>query len=75
MGIGSNQPEALLTVEEVARRLRVPKSWVYEHTRPSSNPQIPHLKLGKYLRFRPPDIEDFVRQGCGDQVAYGTDRR
>ena len=43
--------EQLLTVSEVAATLRVPVSWVYERTRRAGCDQIPHFKLGKYLRF------------------------
>jgi excisionase family DNA binding protein len=42
----------LLTVSEIAAALKVPVSWVYERTRRSGTEQIPHIKLGKYLRFR-----------------------
>ena len=38
----------LLTLDEVVTWLRVPRSWVYARTRKG---QIPHVKLGKYLRF------------------------
>jgi excisionase family DNA binding protein len=41
----------LLTVTEIARTLNVPVSWVYERTRRRGAERIPHLKLGKYLRF------------------------
>jgi len=44
--------DELLTVSEVATALKVPVSWVYERTRRSGTDQIPHFKLGKYLRFR-----------------------
>lgn len=44
--------DELLTVSEVAAALKVPVSWVYERTRRSGTDQIPHFKLGKYLRFR-----------------------
>ncbi len=44
--------EELLTVSEIATALKVPVSWVYERTRRSGTGQIPHFKLGKYLRFR-----------------------
>ncbi len=47
----------LLTVDEVAQRLKVPKSWIYERTRSRGAAQIPHIKLGKYIRFE----EDAVR--------------
>jgi excisionase family DNA binding protein len=42
----------LLTVPEIASALKVPLSWVYERTRRSGSDRIPHIKLGKYLRFR-----------------------
>lgn len=38
--------DALLTVEEVAGRLRVKNSWVYGHAG-----ELGALRLGKYLRF------------------------
>jgi hypothetical protein len=36
---------------ELARRLNVPLSWVQEHTRSRIVDPIPHLKLGKFVRF------------------------
>ena len=54
------ESEDLLTVVDVARILRVPRSWVYEHTRPRASLRLPHLKLGKYLRFRRNDVLQFV---------------
>jgi excisionase family DNA binding protein len=41
----------LLTVEEVARLLQVPRSWVYQTCRPGTLDPLAHIKLGKYLRF------------------------
>ncbi len=64
--------DPLLTVEEVAEFLRVPKTWIYEHTRPSSRSPLPHVKLGKYLRFRRTDIEEFLKQVDRNHVAHGT---
>jgi excisionase family DNA binding protein len=55
----------LLTVQEVAHLLHVPTSWVYERTRRRSGDQLPHVKLGKYLRFEEATITDFIqRQRC-----------
>ena len=54
-------PEALLTVHEVAEFLRVPVSWVYEHTRPGCRDLLPHVKIGKYLRFFATDILDYLK--------------
>jgi excisionase family DNA binding protein len=55
----------LLTVHEVAQLLHVPASWVYERTRRQSSDQLPHVKLGKYLRFEEATITEFIqRQRC-----------
>ena len=53
-------PEALLTVYEVAQFLRVPVSWVYERTRRRGIERLPHLKIGKYLRFHLHEIESYL---------------
>lgn len=45
-----NEVEKLLTVDELAKVLNVPKSWIYERTRQGQE-AIPHLKFGKYVRF------------------------
>jgi excisionase family DNA binding protein len=53
----------LLTVEEVAALLTVSKSWVYEHTRARGTPRserLPHVKIGKYVRFDPRLVRAFL---------------
>jgi excisionase family DNA binding protein len=52
----------LLTVGEVAELLRVPRSWVYERTRKRGLERLPHLKLGKYLRFEKGAVREFLEQ-------------
>ena len=54
--LNGNGLERLLTVEEVAELLRVPRSWVYERTRQRSPNRIPGFRLGKYWRFRESDV-------------------
>lgn len=39
----------LLTAEEVAALLRVTPAWVYAETRQH---RIPHIRLGRYVRYR-----------------------
>lgn len=57
----NNGSDRLLTVEEVAEMLRVPKSWVYERTRRRGlGEQLPHVKLGKYLRFEKEAVLEFL---------------
>ena len=48
-------PIEILTPQQLADRLQVKPSWVYEQTRNRSgvrNPDpLPHIKMGLYLRF------------------------
>jgi hypothetical protein len=43
----------IIDSEELARRWRVPESWVrsYSRERCGENERIPHLKFGRYVRF------------------------
>jgi hypothetical protein len=43
--------QELLKVEELAKELKVPPSWVYGETRKTGPGSIPRLRVGKYLRF------------------------
>src|SRR5580704_7954946 len=45
------KPEDILTPEELAVRLKVPESWVYEKTRARCRNPMPCLRLGRYIRF------------------------
>ena len=56
----SPEAEALLTVHEVAELLKVPVSWVYERTRRRGAERLPHLKIGKYLRFRFTEVQTYL---------------
>jgi hypothetical protein len=60
------KPEAILTPEELAKRLKVGVSWVYEKSRSrgkhGENP-LPVLRMGRYLRFAWPDVVDWMRAG------------
>ena len=51
----------LLTIPEVAERLNVPVSWVYERTRHNAIPG--QIRLGRYVRIRESDLEDFINNG------------
>lgn len=53
----------LLTVDDVARLLKVSKSWVYEHTRARATllpEQLPHIRVGKYLRFDAQAVRQYL---------------
>jgi excisionase family DNA binding protein len=50
----------MLTVAEVAIWLKVSRSWIYERTRSRGPDRLPHIKLGKYLRFDPRDLRTYI---------------
>jgi len=51
----SESPTEILTPQQLADRLQVKPSWVYEQTRSRSGVRnadpLPHIKMGLYLRF------------------------
>ena len=49
----------LLTAEEVADRLGVGVKWVWAQARVGA---IPHVRLGRYKRFRPEAIDAWIAQ-------------
>jgi len=55
--------EELLTIDEVCRWLQVSKVWVYRQAREGN---IPHIKLGHFLRFHKPAVEKWIMK---NQVA------
>ncbi|MBZ5545605.1 MAG: helix-turn-helix domain-containing protein [Acidobacteriia bacterium] len=60
--------DELITPEELADRLKVPRSWVYEKTRKRSSQRLPGFKLGKYWRFREGDVLAWLeRQRRGNE--------
>jgi excisionase family DNA binding protein len=61
----------LLTVQEVAKLLKVPVSWVYEHTRTRSGDRIPGIRLGKYWRFQERDISAWIARRRDEGGSHG----
>jgi excisionase family DNA binding protein len=47
----------LLTAQDVAERLGVSKDWVWAQARAGA---IPHVRLGRYRRFRAEAIEAWI---------------
>ena len=54
--------QTLLTADDVAAMLKVSRSWVYEHTRlrGARGSGLPFIKVGKYVRFDPRRIREFL---------------
>jgi len=42
----------IIDAQELATRLKLPKSWIMEGTRSRAVDPIPHLKFGRYVRFK-----------------------
>ena len=62
--------DSILTVKELAQYLKVDTSWVYTQI---SLVNIPHVKMGKYPRFKKSEIEKWISKEDGkpDLVAMG----
>jgi len=41
----------IIDSKELATRLRVPESWVRDRVRVRSDDPLPHVKIGRYVRF------------------------
>jgi excisionase family DNA binding protein len=49
--------DRLLDAKEIAERLGIPESWVRESARSGA---IPHVRLGRYVRFDLGDVEAWL---------------
>lgn len=56
--------EKLLTADEAAAQLRVAPSWLY---RAAKDDFFPHVKVGRFIRFRQGDVTDWIRTGGRDR--------
>ena len=56
--------DRLLTIEELAAILNVPKSFIYQRTRRGANPKdrIPFFKVGHHLRFNPKSVGRWLKK-------------
>ena len=53
---GAARP-GLMTAQDVAEMLQVPRTWVYAEARAG---RLPHVSLGRYRRFRRQAIEQYL---------------
>ena len=51
----------LLTVTEMAKKLKVPKSWIYSRTRQKGPDAIPRVQVGKYIRFCEHNVFEWLK--------------
>ena len=53
--------DELLTLEELAEKLKVKRSWIYARTRETGPQSLPRIKCGKYLRFQEQAVIEWLR--------------
>lgn len=51
----------LLTVQELATKLKVKPSWIYGETRKTGPEAIPRIRVGKYLRFSMENVMTWLK--------------
>ena len=54
--------EQLLTLNELAKELKTPPSWVYSRTRQTGPDSIPMIRVGKYCRFRLTEVLNWLER-------------
>jgi excisionase family DNA binding protein len=54
---GGDNEDKLLTADEVASLMQVTPAWVYAECRRNA---LPHLRLGRYVRFRRSAIDRWL---------------
>ena len=62
--------DRLLTADEVAELLRLPVSTIYDLARTR---RLPHLRIGRALRFSRRDLEAHLAERCRSQAAVRAD--
>ena len=60
----SNSDKELLTIDEMAQILGVQKSWLYSRTK-LGQAGIPHVHVGKYIRFKKEKVLEFLDKQSG----------
>jgi predicted DNA-binding transcriptional regulator AlpA len=55
-------PANILTLPELAARLKVSERWCYEKTRSRCLTPLPCIRVGRYLRFDWLDVSAWLRQ-------------
>ena len=50
-------PPGLLTIDQAAALLNVPRSWLRDKV---TTRQVPHLRLGRHVRFTPEHLQRII---------------
>jgi predicted DNA-binding transcriptional regulator AlpA len=55
-------PSQILTLEELAQRLKVSPRWVYEKSRKRCTNPLPAMRIGRFLRFDWTSVSAWLRE-------------
>jgi excisionase family DNA binding protein len=56
-------PNDILTPAELAVRLKVPETWIYEKTRGRCLDPLPCMRIGRYIRFNWTAVVEWLKKG------------
>jgi hypothetical protein len=58
-----NRTSELIDADELARRLKLPVSWIRSHCRARTTDEIPCVRFGRYCRFdwASPKLQQWIR--------------
>jgi predicted DNA-binding transcriptional regulator AlpA len=62
VAVVSIDPSQILTLAELAERLKVSERWVYEKSRHRCVNPLPVIRIGRYLRFDWTSVSAWLRQ-------------
>jgi len=66
-GVIGEGVKRLVDIDEMAAILNVKKSWLYRQTMLKGPGTIPRIRLGKYLRFDPAAVFQWVNETYGNE--------
>jgi predicted DNA-binding transcriptional regulator AlpA len=61
--------EKLVGVDELAKHFGLPKTWFYSRTYRKDSERVPHLKCGKYVKFRLSEVSAWLDKKQNAQSA------
>jgi len=70
--LGLHQEFEFIDCPELAKRWKLPESWIREQVRSRASDPIPHIRFGKYVRFRWGSVE--LDQWAEKRIISGRNR-
>jgi hypothetical protein len=70
---GKRPEYQFIDCKQLADRWNVPETWIRERVRSRSQDPLPHVRFGKYVRFRwgAPELEEWAER----RIVMGSNRK